>query len=460
MTTESSQPENSTNPQFVRTIQIDPEHAVVLEGSVIESHAAPEETTSQRPPANDSWPPLLRLAYGSATLLTDEVGERMVVPDDVLASRSPESVLIPQSEWGSITSPRPLTQARYMTVGALGDARRAASSGLRAAYEFTDATGRVIGRVVGPVWNSFLLAPVRGPVRQWRLRGEQQVNEWIIEGRLEEARSRAIAEASLANLVQESVTDLTESPQIQVLVQDVIQSQSTSILTQLLEETRERFISVDMVLSGTLGKTRAPRPEFRDHYLDAFAQRRPQYQHMQLARTMAGTYAGYVSRVVAFIIDVAILLLGLGLASAFVTNTLALFGALDIVQQFLYSGSLMADISLVLLAVTNFLAVSGYGVLFWTLTGSTPGHAILGLRVVDKNGDRLVFWQSIRRIIGAYVSGFALFLGFIWPLFDKRRQGWHDKIGSTFVVYDWPAKPDENFLNDRVQQELAEDRQS
>ncbi len=460
MTTESSQPENPTSAPIVRTYQIDPEHTVVLQGSVVESNAAPEESTPQGPPADGNWPPLIRLVYGSATLLTNEVGGRMVVPDDVLATRSPESVLIPESEWDSITSPSSLTQARYLTVGALGDARKAATGGLQTAHGITHSTGKMIGRVVGPVWRSFLLAPVRGPVHQWRLRGEQQVKEWIVEGRLEEARSQALAEASLTNLVHESVTDLTESPQIQVLVQDVIQSQSTSILTQLVEETRERFISVDMVLSGTLGNTRAPRPEFRDHYLDAFAQRRPQYQHMNLALTMAGTYAGYVSRLVAFIIDVTLLLLGLALASTFITSTLSLFGALDVVRQFLNSGSLMADISLALLALSNFFAVTGYGVLFWTLTGSTPGHVLLGLRVVDNAGDRLSFWQSVRRMIGAYVAGFILFIGFIWPLVDKRRQGWHDKIGSTFVVYDWPARPDENFLDDRVQQELAEDRQS
>ncbi|HNR59128.1 MAG TPA: RDD family protein [Methanothrix sp.] len=25
-------------------------------------------------------------------------------------------------------------------------------------------------------------------------------------------------------------------------------------------------------------------------------------------------------------------------------------------------------------------------------------------------------------------------LGYIWVLFDKKRQGWHDKIAGTYVV--------------------------
>jgi uncharacterized RDD family membrane protein YckC len=28
----------------------------------------------------------------------------------------------------------------------------------------------------------------------------------------------------------------------------------------------------------------------------------------------------------------------------------------------------------------------------------------------------------------------VLYLGFIWILFDDRRQGWHDKIADTLVV--------------------------
>jgi uncharacterized RDD family membrane protein YckC len=26
----------------------------------------------------------------------------------------------------------------------------------------------------------------------------------------------------------------------------------------------------------------------------------------------------------------------------------------------------------------------------------------------------------------------------LWILFDNRRQGWHDKLAGTIVVYSWP----------------------
>jgi uncharacterized RDD family membrane protein YckC len=33
------------------------------------------------------------------------------------------------------------------------------------------------------------------------------------------------------------------------------------------------------------------------------------------------------------------------------------------------------------------------------------------------------------------VSFSVLFLGVIWVAFDAEKQGWHDKIARTFVVY-------------------------
>jgi uncharacterized RDD family membrane protein YckC len=61
-------------------------------------------------------------------------------------------------------------------------------------------------------------------------------------------------------------------------------------------------------------------------------------------------------------------------------------------------------------------------------------------------------------MIGVYVAAIPFFLGFIWVLFSKDRRGWHDMIGGTYMVHDWPAKPDEAFLNEHVAAEIAEDR--
>jgi uncharacterized RDD family membrane protein YckC len=69
---------------------------------------------------------------------------------------------------------------------------------------------------------------------------------------------------------------------------------------------------------------------------------------------------------------------------------------------------------------------------------------ILGVRVISVDGGPVSFWQSIRRFVG-YLISFILYLGYLWILVDDRRQGWHDKIANTLVVYAWDARPDELF---------------
>ena len=66
---------------------------------------------------------------------------------------------------------------------------------------------------------------------------------------------------------------------------------------------------------------------------------------------------------------------------------------------------------------------------------------LLGVRVVNREGQEITFWQAVRRYIGYYISAFALYIGFIWVLFDNRRQGWHDKLAGTYVIYTWDARP-------------------
>ncbi|HYL70745.1 MAG TPA: RDD family protein [Candidatus Dormibacteraeota bacterium] len=76
-----------------------------------------------------------------------------------------------------------------------------------------------------------------------------------------------------------------------------------------------------------------------------------------------------------------------------------------------------------------------YDVVLWSWLGQTLGQKALGLHVVDANtGTRISVGRAIGRYIGLLVSSWVLFLGLIWAGFDPRKQGWHDKMASTFVV--------------------------
>lgn len=69
-----------------------------------------------------------------------------------------------------------------------------------------------------------------------------------------------------------------------------------------------------------------------------------------------------------------------------------------------------------------------------TAMQGTLGKAAMEIKVVDENGERLLFSHSVRRNVSKTLSYVFLSWGFIWILFDKKRQGWHDKINRTYVV--------------------------
>ncbi len=404
------------------------------------SYALPEGRTS-----------FVRAIFGSVVILTDELTDWASLSDeDDLPQQMAEAAVRQAMEQQESIAERPLAGLRYGTIGLLGGTLDAAQNGTQRITYLTDSLARTAGRFVAPLWNSFLFTPLHAPLMKAEQAGEEKVNEWVMRGRVEEVRSRALAEVGINNFVEESVTEIAANAQVQTIVQQVIASQSTGLLTEILEEIRERFVTLDLLLLGKIRREPVATPDFRDAYLSQLSQRHQQYLRPELNRSMAGTYAGPLARLVAFVIDVILLIITTGLISSLVSSTLALFGLTDLLGSYLFSGELIPTILLALILLSNFLILGFYFVLSWSLIGSTPGDLILGLRVVKTDGSKVSVWRSFLRLIGAVVSAVFLFAGFIWALFDSRRQGWHDKIAGTFVLYDWPAKPDEVFLRDRL----------
>lgn len=76
-------------------------------------------------------------------------------------------------------------------------------------------------------------------------------------------------------------------------------------------------------------------------------------------------------------------------------------------------------------------------ILFWRFRGATPGKMLVKARIVTADGLRQ---PSTGRLIGRFlaylVSIIPAFLGFLWIAFDKRKQGWHDKLAGTAVIHE------------------------
>ena len=76
-------------------------------------------------------------------------------------------------------------------------------------------------------------------------------------------------------------------------------------------------------------------------------------------------------------------------------------------------------------------------VLFWQGYQATPGKLLLGCRIVDaRSGGHPQRWQILVRLLGYALSAAPAGLGFFWMIWDRRRQGWHDKLARTLVVVD------------------------
>lgn len=76
-------------------------------------------------------------------------------------------------------------------------------------------------------------------------------------------------------------------------------------------------------------------------------------------------------------------------------------------------------------------------VLFWQGYQATPGKLLLGCRIVDaRSGGHPQGWQILVRLLGYVLSAAPAGLGFFWIIWDRRRQGWHDKLARTLVVVD------------------------
>ena len=164
---------------------------------------------------------------------------------------------------------------------------------------------------------------------------------------------------------------------------------------------------------------------------------------------LKGYYAGFVSRLIAFSIDIAII---------FVTLILIgwLLEAMSNIFRFGILDSVSSAFQILVTGVTILLLSAGYYIFFWTLIGKTPGKFLLGLRVVSRSGRPITFWQALRRYVGYYLSALTMYIGYMWILIDNRRQGFHDKLADTFVIYDWDARPG-SFLAKRMETQQQEE---
>ena len=138
-------------------------------------------------------------------------------------------------------------------------------------------------------------------------------------------------------------------------------------------------------------------------------------------------YAGFWIRFVAFNIDgilVRINLYILGIIAGYIISSLS-------------SSSLQYVVYILYILIFIILSLGYYIYLTYT-SGATFGKRIMGIKVISNNQNILSLKQVIlRETIGKIVSA-IFFIGYIMVGFDKKKQGFHDQIAKTLVIYNDP----------------------
>jgi uncharacterized RDD family membrane protein YckC len=344
-------------------------------------------------------------------------------------------------------TPDPFTQqpdsaitARHVALGLMVDtSERVGRGGTKAFQSARQVTDRLAGHPARRVARSRLLAPARRRYDALLARGQRQVRRWAVRGQVEETRSRELFRSVVSESVDASIEQIAQNPEIQELVE----TQSENMAREVIEELRERGVNTDLITSQPFDRLLRRTPRMVEALLPPAQQ--PATRKPQPPPNLLGNPAGFGSRFVALVTDIVLVSV----------SFIAILWLVDAVQTVFGAGHLAVRAEDVLTTLhVGALAVPGttlyamvYLLFFWTVTGQTPGKALMGLRVVNSRGGKLSFGRALIRVFGYVVSTFFVYLGFLWVLVDRRFRGWHDLLAGSQVVYTWKATPDESFIS-------------
>ena len=138
----------------------------------------------------------------------------------------------------------------------------------------------------------------------------------------------------------------------------------------------------------------------------------------------APEYVGFWARVAATLLDTVWLLLLLAPLLALV------YGAGYFTLEHLLSGTTDLGETLIGCGLPALLVIA-----FWRARRATPGKMAIGAQIVDAQTlGAPTLGQLLIRYLGYFVAAIPLGLGLVWVAFDRRKQGWHDKLAGTIVV--------------------------
>jgi len=212
----------------------------------------------------------------------------------------------------------------------------------------------------------------------------------------------------------------------------VVTRSTEGLLVSLLDLFRRQVVGLDVLVRRFLFRLARRPPE-----MSAVGPPLLVGTHSELGvlnGQVSGRYAGPVSRLIAFGLDVGVVLTTFAVGASIFSYV----GRLVTGHEFARGGA--SDPWWTTALVVWFFIYTWLGM---AIAGRNVGKAIMGLRVVAKDGSPLVERQSLLRVLAMPLSFLLAGVGLIMGIMSSGHRTLHDRLVGTCVVYDWGDRPAE-----------------
>jgi uncharacterized RDD family membrane protein YckC len=147
-------------------------------------------------------------------------------------------------------------------------------------------------------------------------------------------------------------------------------------------------------------------------------------------RRLEGSYAGGMSRLIGYVIDV------------FLVTASFTIGAT--VFEYVVNAVLPVELDLADAPIASGIALAVWSFTYFTYllatTGRTVGKALVGTRVMRADGSDLKAGRAAVRVLATSLSFATFGIGLLLILIRKDRRALHDLIAGTCEVYSWQRR--------------------
>ena len=304
------------------------------------------------------------------------------------------------------TESRPAA-TRLLGVGARGAERLASATGVDQALE--DAVEEAIVRAL------------RSPAV------ERAIERLLLRNAVQDALEKALTSDEVA----EAVVNALDAELADRVWEELLASNKAQMLVERIAEAPEVRAAIAQQGAGLvtdIGRRLTKITEALDDGAERIAHgifRRPGHE----AET---DQVGLVTRVLATAADLGLLGIVFSIFSGLLSSVApVLVGQGD------------AELSPLAAAILSGLAFTIGGaifVAFWALAGQTPGMRFLSIKLDAGGTSEIGLRRALKRLLAVPLALIPLGLGFFAILLSPTRQGWHDRIAGTEVIYDTRAE--------------------